>query len=426
MSLKINKSNILLYICWFLILLYPFNCTISKHIYYNNIIELVSIILPIFLLFIYGNNIKKINKYQGMIFFITLLFMLIFLINNYYIVEKRYLTVVRYIIYLILPFVISYNNKKTIETFEKVLVLFLLEHIIATFFVQIFHDFYVTKMIPWIAMDDAVAKISLNAWVMRGYNAGLTSHYSTNGIYLSIAVIYFFSKYTNTTKKKHLFLTFISLVALLLTAKRAHLLFSIISCIAIYFYNNKDKIHKRLFKFFTSFFIIIIGLLFLSFFVPEILNVVDRFSNVDALNGRGQLYDVFKYHWTEHMLIGHGWGYFSYYYEMYLQNSTYNIYHYIDGHNVYFQLLLEVGLLGFAFIGTIIAYILLSAKKILKNKNEPINIFCFGYIVFFLLYCLTGNPLYDVQCYSVLFIVTGIVLANKNNRQNSNKLKKTA
>ncbi len=408
---KINIKKLIISICWFFILLYPFNCTISSKIYINSMILLGSLVIPTFLLF-FMNDLSKIKKYQLIIFAFLIIFLLIIFVNNFYLKEAREFLCIIYILYLILLFILTYNNKLIVESFKKVLIIFLLEHIIATFFVQIFHTFYVDNIIPWITLNGTEADIyTLYNQAESGYNAGLTSHYSTNGIYLAIACIFFFSKYIDKHKKKDILLTILSFIAVLLTAKRAHLLFSIVSCLSIYIFNKKVKASKKFVKLTTGIIIIVIGLTIASSFIPDLLKVVDRFSDSDILNGRSELYEICIDKWNEHLLVGNGWGYFSYYYNLFLYNGT-NFYNfkYIDAHNVFLQLLCEVGLVGFTFIIGCMSYIFIQTKKIFSMNLGFIYNFCFGYQIFFFLYCLTGNPLYDVQCYSIYFIVTGIIL----------------
>ena len=49
------------------------------------------------------------------------------------------------------------------------------------------------------------------------------------------------------------------------------------------------------------------------------------------------------------------------------------------------------------------------------KTNNRILLFAYAYQLMFLIYGLSGNPLYDIQCYSIYFIVIGIVLSLKMN-----------
>jgi hypothetical protein len=77
----------------------------------------------------------------------------------------------------------------------------------------------------------------LKYWYNNGFMSGLTTHYSTNGMYLAIACGISFCNIFNENKKgviKIIFF-FVTLVALLLTGKRAHLIFTVMAMFAVYY-----------------------------------------------------------------------------------------------------------------------------------------------------------------------------------------------
>lgn len=424
---KVDFNTIIIDICWFLLLVYPFNCTIFNKFYSNTFVLILNIFLPIMTIFLLS-YIRKIKKYQLIIVIIILGYILLFLINNYYIIEKRYFYIIVYLLYLIFPFLLSYGNEKIIKSFEKIMCIFFIEHIVATFFVQIFHTYYVTNIIPWISNgNDENVGMLLNSWAKAGYNSGFTGHYSTNGIYLATATIYFFAKNLNKSSKKNLLLTILAFVALLFTAKRAHILFTIITCVCAYIIFNKNRFDfsKTIIKFFVSGACIVTFFIILAIFIPQITNVIDRFTKDDLLSGRNVYYDICISKWKNKPILGNGWGYFSYYYNNYLYDSyssTY-VFQYIDAHNVFYQLLCETGIIGTSFVIGIIIYVFKLTLKLLKNNNDTIVIFSLCYQLFFILYCCSGNPLYDIQCYSIYFIITGIVLGKSIKAKVSHTLK---
>ena len=85
---------------------------------------------------------------------------------------------------------------------------------------------------------------------------------------------------------------------------------------------------------------------------------------------------------------------------------------YVDAHNVYLQVLCEQGLVGeFLFMGGIIsAYVknwkLLKSVRLKKiqeidnNKQQYLAV-SLGIQSFFIMYCLTGNCLYDCEFFFV-------------------------
>ena len=409
---KVESKVILVNLCWFFLLLYPFNCTISGLIYPNTIFILLTLVMPIVIL-LFLNDIKRINLVQIKYLFLASILLVLYFFNNYYLKEGRYFNVISYMVYFSLIFILIYqNNSNMRDAFERFLKFFLLEHVIGTLFVQIFQSFYSTHLIPLLSSGNIVNFNALHYYVSMGYNAGFTAHYSTNGIYLAISIIYFFSKFMEDHKKSNLILTILSIISVLLTAKRAHCLFSILSCITIYILYNNKKILKKILLFIGGSFLLIMFFIIWAKFIPSITNVVNRFSETNLLNGREIYYASCINKWREHPIIGNGWGYFSYYFETHFYYISKD-YHFLDAHNVFLQLLCEVGILGFTIICLLFIYIALISLKNMKTTKNSMDIFCFGYQIFFLLYCLSGNPLYDVQCYSIYFIISGLILSKR-------------
>jgi O-antigen ligase len=81
----------------------------------------------------------------------------------------------------------------------------------------------------------------------------------------------------------------------------------------------------------------------------------------------------------------------------------------MDAHNVYLQLLAEVGILGFLIFIFIFLYSLIKTISLFRNiGNNEIHLtddyhyylsFSLAMQVYFLVYCLSGNPLYDAQVF---------------------------
>ena len=137
------------------------------------------------------------------------------------------------------------------------------------------------------------------------------------------------------------------------------------------------------------------------YYVPEIANVLLRFQEkssegrIDA--GRFTLWGTALLYLKTHPFFGIGWDAFKYIYQG-LTGEFLNI------HNVYIQLLAENGVIGalpfFAFFGITIKRLFSLTKQInsVDNCDDRLKFYvCFSLLVqvFFLTYCMTGNPLYD-------------------------------
>ena len=414
--MRLDIKRMLINIACFMILVYPFNYTIKSRIFPNSSIMFIIIIISFIILFIFS-KLRKITKSQFITLIITLIVIFFELYRNHYLKEEIEGKVLFFTIYLFLPFIVM-SNEYVIIPFFKIIAFFCIEHILGTFFVQFFKDQYINTILPWLSLgQDNVAYVN----IMNGYNPGLTLHYSTNGIYLSIATILFFCKYIKDSRKKDFILTTLALMALLLTGKRAHTLFVIITCITIYIFHCRERISSKFIKLFVIIILGIVGIMCLSTVMPQILNVMTRFETTIAkgemLSGREPFYELAWKLWEKDKFFGLGWGAFSYYFQIYLYGPEFT-YDYLDAHNVYLQILCECGIIGFIFFISIAIYVFLNCwscvKKIKRNEMYFYLLFSFGFQMFFLLYCFSGNPLYDIQCYSIYFLAIGITLQYKN------------
>ena len=144
--------------------------------------------------------------------------------------------------------------------------------------------------------------------------------------------------------------------------------------------------------------------------------MVNRFVNADGgelSNGRIWFWEFALEKFRQSPVFGIGWGGFKHYYHMrigdYSSTSTT-----VDAHNVYLQILCEMGIVGFvAFlcaVSTTFKTTWSTLKRVCKNKrkysNRVINelTLSIGMQVFFVLYCFTGNCLYDCEFFFVYAI----------------------
>lgn len=412
-----SKSKLLSfrYVLFFYLFLYVFNNPILFKIL-GSVFSTGMFIAAIIILIV-TRKIKKIYYYQLGIIIISMIVFLVQIQNNYYLLEGRSTDVWRFSVCLLIPFMITIKDD-LIPLFHKFLKFFGLEHVFATIFVQIFPVFYMNNIMPWLFKGrDVTAYQNLK----MGFNPGITSMYSMNGTFITYAILALFTEYISKKKKSTLILLVCSFLALLFSAKRAHLLFSVLSCVFIYFEVNKERYSKKIIRLITGIFIAIIAIFVMSTFVPEVKNVFYRFEEGYAegnlLNGRNELYDLALKIWKNNPIFGSGWGAFSYIYKL---NYHWDNLEYLDVHNVYLQLLCECGVIGLSFFLIIVIFILIKSIKV--NKNEKIRnnstILALGYQIFFLLYCFSGNPLYDNFCYTFYFMSIGIIMntyyKNKN------------
>ncbi|MDD6489418.1 MAG: O-antigen ligase family protein [Clostridia bacterium] len=242
------------------------------------------------------------------------------------------------------------------------------------------------------------------------YVAGLAANHSANAIYivvaLTISVAKIFRKLQLSEKvtKSDIFWLSCLVIAILLTTKRGHLLFSLLAIVLCYFFGMKGNI-KNKFIYFLGIAVLLLSILMVAmYFIPELNATFIRLfdDSGDISMGRFNFWKYAIMSFKENTLFGIGWFGFRF-----IDTNTAHTYGYFDCHNVYIQLLCETGIVG--FIITVISMfvslknaIISSRSVVFQNTDEKKNddladVYMFSSLfqIFCLLYSLTGNMLYD-------------------------------
>ncbi|TPE68976.1 O-antigen ligase family protein [Halalkalibacterium halodurans] len=229
-----------------------------------------------------------------------------------------------------------------------------------------------------------------------------------------------------TRFRKGILLFILLLIGLLLTQKRAHLLFMFFSLSFVYiqysrFYYQKIK---KIFK--VAFFSVLVAVFVMAFAklanVGQVLflRIIQTFEGFmageDITSSRTLLYshawDIF----LQNPLFGIGWGKFS---DTVVGNITVRTE--METHNIYLQLLSETGIVGTFFILMpfllTFLYTIRITRMVSQRKDSYSCTWIFGVIfslyiqTFFLLYGLTGNPLYDNSFFVMYLIACGMIFS---------------
>lgn len=411
-----NIKTYLIAISLVLYLVFAYNISLQDYIYINKIVLLISLIVPIFIMGImYKKRIIKLLPLTQKMYIIAVVLLGIILIRNGDLINGHMGLPFYYTVTIIL-YLILCNSNNWIKIALNIILLFTIEHIICTWIFYFFPDFYINNVLP---LFPEMFHSDLLYQFEHNQVAGLTYHYSTNGIYLAIGVIVTWAllleKDSNKFKKIFIAVLFVlGFGALLLTGKRAHLLFSVLAIICIFFVKNGKAFKKSLVQIIL---IAIIGVCIIgitSIFIPEINNTMNRMIESikygDISNGRQPLYEIAINNFKSAPIIGHGWGKYKYTYPSYNINGQLNdSYEYMDAHNIYLQLLSEIGILGTIIILLILFSFLIRTIKIINLNNinsleRKSLLVSLGIQVFVLLYGFTGNPIYDVQVFFIYMI----------------------
>lgn len=260
-------------------------------------------------------------------------------------------------------------------------------------------ELYERNIIP--IFSDYTSYFQLRYFFMNGYFPGFTPNPAINAVYIlsGLGVVYSEILTSGKVKISSIIIAVCLLGISFMTGKRGHTIFCVVSMLLVYLLFSKSDIVAKYAK------IIIVALiLFVSFtvlvqYIPSLSNVLNKFSEQSEKgridSGRFEIWNYAFSNFKKNPLFGTGWDSFKYIYEP-IYGSRINV------HNVYIQLLSDVGVVGafpfYVFFITEFSH----AKKALRNYmktdlKEDKSKICFSlYIqIFFLLYCLTGNPLYD-------------------------------
>lgn len=396
MKLIVRKKTLYLTIPFIIFLLVPcINSTVFALPYRLSLeILLVTGIIMIFFALISKKKLNfSITYYDA--FLLLLLFLILFRNGDLENGEPTYELIAIITIFLAIIDKKNINEYSTIV--ENFWYWFGLTNLLFTIFFYVNPNMYISTIYP---MAGKQYQENLLYCYQQGYQTGITLHYSTNGMYLALFSGAAFVKFLSS-KKRHIlyFLVFIlGIWGILLTAKRAHFAFSLIAVFIVYYlYSNK---HTRFLKTIGIVIMTIVIWSIAANYVPQIAEIAKRFDS--AFSGQDnpmeermflRLYAIRLF--RNSPIIGHGWNSYKYLAEK-------NLGVYIAGHNVYLQLLAETGVIGFAvfliyFI--YIGYLATGHVPIIERSNYKdilkISQFLLFFFVYFILYCFTGNPLYE-------------------------------
>jgi|LFRM01.1.fsa_nt_gb O-antigen ligase len=247
-------------------------------------------------------------------------------------------------------------------------------------------------------------------------NPGFTAGHIVCGILLLISKA--LSDFGRREKLKYIFTSIFLMISLFMTGRRAHFVFLLVAIIAIYLLPhraNKNKVRVLILS------LVLVLLIFVVVIFKDYLAEIPLFSRItlsieglllgeDITTGRTDLYAHAWSLFLDNPMFGIGWGNFRL---SVIGNVT--ILTEMEVHNIYLQMLCEMGIIGFVlFIVPIISYLILTIQSLRRNleRNKrswtAILYYSLAYQVFFIFYGLTSNPLYDPNFLMMYFLACAI------------------
>ena len=288
-------------------------------------------------------------------------------------------------------------------------------HLLATIIFFIAPSLYLMTIKEWF---------NQNVTTAIGYQSGLSPHYSDNGFLMAMGVLlsasYFFVAREPKYRRRYGVLVILFAFGLVLTQKRAHLVFAVFSLLCTYMVSSsRGKALKTVF----ACVIVSAACLVAASFIPGIADSFDRlfgtFSTLesgdieDTTSGRTLLWNGALQGWFRNPIFGNGWGSYSFTWP----DGSQSIY----AHNELLQILHDTGLVGLViFAALLVATLRISLKNLRliqrrTNTRESIltaAYYSFSLALFLCIYsCSTGTLLQQPLIFLFWFLAVGINLS---------------
>lgn len=216
-------------------------------------------------------------------------------------------------------------------------------------------------------------------------------------INIGIGIIYSEILINGKVGKKNVILLLILFCGLFLTGKRTLTVIPLLLLFVMYICASEKN---RVIKVLKMSSLVVVGIIILLLIFPSITHVIQRFFNADD-NGRKELWDSCIKMYQDSPLLGQGLGTFNDY-NYFLGYRDYGgVKWNYEAHCIYYQILGELGTIGFILIVSTFAYTifitvkLLRTKEIMSNNKYKFLIYVSLYIqLLFIVYGITGNTFY--------------------------------
>ena len=423
MKLKISRRIFVYYISVFLIFNETFLSSLS-YIYVfrfsravNMLLELIGLGLFIVAQFTYK---KQYKNYPLVFRFLIGMILIVYIVGMG--IYPQFLSQTFRFAVIMLFILFGYRDCRWIEVLMNLLLWSGLIYIVTTIWFTFDKAFY----LKYFAYS-MYPKATNYDFLGNSGTAGITDHYSTNGMMLAGITILLFSQMLSKREEKgtswmQTVLFSLSAIALVLCGKRAHFAFVIVACFFTYYLfmrNNKN----RYFKYIRFAFIVFVTYSLLMTYSSNFQKLMARFDTMATSSGtliRYSLWGTGIAGFLKNPIFGVGWpgG-------RYLTLSVMEGYQ--DVHNEFIQILCETGIVGgvvfFTFFAggiiTAIRFVIWTAKhrKAIELKTKQYAIFSCCYQCFFLMYCITASPLHQAYVSNLYYfsVCLGVLLFyNKN------------
>lgn len=225
---------------------------------------------------------------------------------------------------------------------------------------------------------------------------GMTHNPGVSGFMFCILLFYYFLKHIYakklTSKIFYLFLFFFIYIMLFATQKRGLLLYTISIFVILLWLRSKNKIKA----FFPALFIILL-FSYLLFNTEFGISMIEKtIQQDDITTGRMPVFQIMWDDFKKYPFFGNG------------TYTTVDVIYLFNGHNIYLQILREQGLFGFIAFISFVLWNLIKTYNLIKlfgNSIEKFYLeFSFSIQCLFIMWGVSGNPLYDIYPFIIYLI----------------------
>lgn len=307
--------------------------------------------------------------------------------------------------YMIVLITLIASAGKNINQYRKILLKYF-------FYGSIFHCFFILLQyvnypvalifIKALVPPDVAETSSIGAFINFGVCTGVAGEAAFAMLYSSYVFFYGFIKYISCKNNWYIPFILLGLICILLNGKRIAIVINVFTAFISYFMLIRSS-NKQGNSIVTILVVIalVIGIVAYTDLGTILMEKNTQLAESgDLSNGRADLNNQMLSIFKDHPMFGIGPFCTSFYAGEYL------------GHNIYLTTLSENGILGFLCLVVLLFLNLKDTYCRFKDGDTSIYMYISIYIqIFFIIYGLTGNPLYGPQ-----FLITYILFAINENR----------
>ena len=318
------------------------------------------------------------------------------------------------------------KENKNFDLAMKIILLFSVYYAVSVWFQYLFPNMYNEVYLSWLPArprKSIIKSVAENAgFVGFSTNAGYTASHIAAGVILTFSKLKNFSLKLKENLKKYGLLLFL-LISMFMTGKRAACIFILGSLFCVLLALIEKKYRKTTISVMIVIFVISIisiivfrdSLVDVPFFGRIIETVEGLMNGKDVSSNRFTLYAFALKLFETNPIFGVGWCNFRRLGAGVITKVTE-----LEAHNIYLQMLCEIGVIGFIIVLTpLLVFVLITYKQLKKCVSTGTNMsyewrtllaFSFGYQLYFLLCGLLDNTLYDHNYVLILFFCYAITM----------------